>query len=359
VTTVHVVVPDGIDDPARPSGGNTYDQRICDGLTALGWDVRELAVPGPWPRPDAAALSALARLVASVPDDGLVVIDGLIASAAPAVLVPASGRVRLVVLVHMPLAGAVPAEDTESAVLAAARAVVTTSSWTREWLLDRHPLHPERVHVAHPGVDQADPAPGTPAGGRLLCVAAVVPAKGQQDLVAALAGIADLPWRCALVGSLDRAPEFVGQLRRQVVASGVADRISLSGPRVGDALRREYEAADLLVLPSHSETYGMVITEALAAGLPVIATAVGGVPEALGRTRSGPPGLLVAPGDGHALQDALARWLRDGGLRRRLRRAAQARRATLEGWDATSSRIASVLSAVDGEPAGLRLRVPR
>ena len=90
VTTVHVVVPDGIDDPARPSGGNRYDRRLCGELAASGWDVRELVVPGPWPRPDAAALSRLARAVGAVPDGGLVLLDGLIASAAGAVLVPES-----------------------------------------------------------------------------------------------------------------------------------------------------------------------------------------------------------------------------------------------------------------------------
>ena len=51
MTEVHVIVPEGIDDPARPSGGNTYDRRVCRGLAALGWAVHEHAVPGAWPRP--------------------------------------------------------------------------------------------------------------------------------------------------------------------------------------------------------------------------------------------------------------------------------------------------------------------
>ena len=142
MTTVHVVVPDGIDDQARPSGGNRYDRRICDELVAAGWDAPELVVPGPWPRPDPAALSRLARAVASVPDGGLVLLDGLIASAAASVLVPESARLRLVVLVHMPLGGVAVAEEAEQAILTQARAVVTTSSWTRERLLDRYRLPP-------------------------------------------------------------------------------------------------------------------------------------------------------------------------------------------------------------------------
>ena len=101
----------------------------------------------------------------------------------------------------------------------------------------------------------------------------------------------------------------------------------------------------MLVLASHAETYGMVVTEALARGLPVIATAVGGLPEALGQTRDGRrPGLLVPPGDSGALAAALRRWLTDAELRQGLRAAARERRSTLSGWDVTSRRIAHVLT---------------
>ena len=110
VTAVHVVVPDGIDDPARPSGGNVYDRHVCRGLSALGWSVHEHAVPGGWPRPDAASFAALAGVVERIPDDAVVLLDGLIASTAPEVLVPQARRLRLVVLVHMPL-GHRPADD--------------------------------------------------------------------------------------------------------------------------------------------------------------------------------------------------------------------------------------------------------
>ena len=157
VTAVHVVVPDGIDDPARPSGGNTYDRRLCRGLTSLGWSVHEHAVPGGWPRPDAASFAALAGVVERIPDDAVVLLDGLVASTAPEVLVPQARRLRLVVLVHMPL-GHRPAADEadavrgrERAVLCAAAAVVTTSAWTRHRLLELYPLPADRLHVAAAG----------------------------------------------------------------------------------------------------------------------------------------------------------------------------------------------------------------
>jgi glycosyltransferase involved in cell wall biosynthesis len=91
----------------------------------------------------------------------------------------------------------------------------------------------------------------------------------------------------------------------------------------------------------------MVVTEALARGLPVLATNVGGVTEALGRGEDGTrPGLLVPPGDEAALADALRSWLGDAELRARLRSAARERRATLRPWAATTSEIADVLADV-------------
>jgi hypothetical protein len=102
VRAVHVVVPDGIDDPARPSGGNLYDRRVCDELATLGWSVNEHAVGMSWPRPGAASLAALGDALGGIPDGSVVLLDGLIASTAPEVLVPEARRLQLAVLVHMP-----------------------------------------------------------------------------------------------------------------------------------------------------------------------------------------------------------------------------------------------------------------
>jgi glycosyltransferase involved in cell wall biosynthesis len=355
-TTVHVVVPAGIDDPARPSGGNRYDRRLCAGLAAAGWQVCELHAAGTWPRPDNAALEELASKLATVPDAGVLLVDGLVASAAPAVLVPESRRLRLVVLVHMPLGDVeVPADD-ERAVLTSARAVVTTSDWTRSLLLDRYGLDADRIWVGRPGADQRDLTTATEAGNRLLCVGAVAPHKGQDVLVEALSGLRDVPWRCTVLGPLDREPRFVDRLQRQIADTGLADRVELTGPCDAE---RQYAHADLLVLPSRLEAYGMVVTEALAAGLPVVASDAGGVREALGTTPGGDPGLLVPPGDAGALRSALATWLGDRALRQRLRRAAEERRRGLEGWAATTAKVAAALARVGTEPERVLPRGPR
>jgi glycosyltransferase involved in cell wall biosynthesis len=351
VRQVHVVVPEGIDDPARPSGGNAYDRRVCRELAARGWAVHEHPIAGAWPRADPAGRAALARAVRRIPDGAVVLLDGLIASAAPEALVAQAHRLREVVLVHMPLghrppdgeAAAVRARERE--VLAAAAAVVTTSAWARRRLDELYALPADRVHVAEPGVDAAGLAPGTAAGDALLCVAAVTPDKGHDVLLDALATTTDLSWRCACVGSLDRDPAFADRVQRAARKQGLGERVRFPGPRTGPELERAYAGADLLVLASRAETYGMVVTEALARGLPVLAAEVGGVTEALGHAQdSTRPGLLVAPGDPAALGAALRAWLGDAELRGRLRRAARERRASLRGWAATTSVLAGVLA---------------
>jgi glycosyltransferase involved in cell wall biosynthesis len=351
VTTAHVVVPDGIDDPARPSGGNVYDRQVCRGLVSIGWTVHEHAVPGDWPRPDATALATLAGVLGRIPDDAVVLLDGLVASTAPAVLVGLAGRLRLVVLVHMPL-GHRPTPDAaaetrtrERTVLSVAAAVVTTSWWCQRRLLELYSLPADRVHVAPPAVDAAELATGTPTGETLLCVAAVTFDKGHDLLLAALTTIPDLSWHCVCVGSLDRDPAVAECVQRRAPDDGLGDRVSFPGPRTGADLDRSYAAADLVVLASRAETYGMVIIEALARGLPVISTEVGGVPEALGHGADGiRPGLLVPPEDPAALGAALRAWLGDAELRERLRRAARERRGSLPGWSTTTSVLARVLA---------------
>jgi len=352
VRTVHFVIPDGIDDPARPSGGNTYDRNLCRGLTSDGWSVRERAVAGFWSRPNSVALAALDGVLGQMPDGALVLLDGLVASAAPEVLVAHQHRLRLVVLVHMPLGHRPPESESaqvrtgERAVLSASAAVITTSAWSRRRLMELYGLDADLIHVAEPGVAPAALAPGTGTGEALLCVAAVTDEKGYDVLLQGLAALGAMSCHCVCVGSLDLDPTCAEAVRRRV-ARGLTDRVSLAGTLTGAALDRAYDGADALVLASRAETYGMVVTEALARGLPVIATNVGGVSEALGHGADGtPPGLLVAPDDPSALTAALRAWLGQPELRARLRQAARERRQSLKGWSTTVSRIAGVISQV-------------
>jgi glycosyltransferase involved in cell wall biosynthesis len=354
---VHVVVPSDIDDVAVPSGGNAYDRRVCSGLAVTGWPVHELAVAGTWPRPDTAARASLARTLSAVPDGAVVLIDGLVACGVPDVVVPQARRLTLVVLVHLPLGDEVgPGPESaaelaalERATLHAASAVVATSPWAARRLVAQHGLAADRVHVAAPGTDPAPLAPGTDGATRLLCVGSITPTKGQDVLVEALVAVADLPWTCELAGPLLRDPAFVAALRRTIERHGLGERVRLTGPRTATQIATDYAATDLLVLPSRVESYGMVVTEALARGIPVLAASTGGVTETLGHDPDASvPGILVPPEDVPALAGALRRWFGEPALRETLRRSARERRSTLHGWEVTSRCLAGVLELLSG-----------
>ena len=294
--TVHLVRPADVDDPERPSGGNVYDRRVAD---ALGM-VEHTSV-------------------ATVPSGAVALVDGLLASPA---LLPESSRVRVVVLVHMPRW-----EWWEGPVLQAAAGVVATSRWTRDRLVACYGL--DRVVVAEPGVDPAPVSPGSASGSSLLSVGAVTALKGYDVLAAALRRLEDLAWTCRGVGSTAIEPDF---------AASLPATVRLTGPMTRARLDATYAEADLLVLASRAETYGMVVTEALAHAVPVVASDVGGVREALGAG-----GVLVPPGDPDALAAALRDWLTSPAHRASLRTAARARRTQLAGWDRTAALVAEAL----------------
>ena len=348
---IAVVVPGGVDDPLRPSGGNTYDLRAVDALRRLGVPVRRLDVPGGWPWPSPDDEAGLGAALAAVPDGGAVLVDGLVGCAAPDVVAAHAARVRLALLVHLPLADETGLTAADAAALGgregravrAAAVVVATSRATAARVESLHRLPPGSVAVAAPGVAPAAPTTPTDGGGRLLCVASLTPRKGQDVLLAALAMLAPRPpWRLVLAGPAD--PAFGAVLRTTAAGPGLDGRVTFAGPLAGAALDAAYAAADLLVLPSRAEPYGMVVTEALARAVPVVATDVDGVPEALGTTPAGGrPGLLVPAGDPAALAAALTGWLTDPALRARLRAAAAQCRAHLAGWPATAAALLTVL----------------
>src|SRR5258708_29256516 len=205
IVRVHVIVPEGFDNPGQPTGGNIYDRRVWAGLAGAGWGVRVATVAAAWPVPDPGARADLARIVSAIPDGEIALIDGLIASPTAAQLLPHAGRIRMTVLLHMPLATALDtrhdasAQRSERVVLRAATGVVVTSEWTRQQVLTRYEIPACRVHVARPGVDRVA-APALPLRGHLICVGTLGRHKGQDLPVAAPAEPGDLNWHCVPAG---------------------------------------------------------------------------------------------------------------------------------------------------------------
>src|SRR5215213_1075581 len=124
-----------MDDLSRPSGGNLYDRRVCTELEVLGWSVRTRPVAAASPHTAPDDVDALGAVLDDAPDGGCMLIDGLVASAAPDLVTRYAARLRVVVLVHLPLGVLSPDErEREAAMLRRVAAVITTSSWTRTWL---------------------------------------------------------------------------------------------------------------------------------------------------------------------------------------------------------------------------------
>ncbi|MFH5820968.1 glycosyltransferase family 4 protein [Georgenia sp. AZ-5] len=336
-----------------PSGGNTYNRELVAALRAAGREVDVRTVPGAWPAPAAEDRRRLARLLRELP---VVLVDGIVACAAPEAVrgAVAAGR-TVAVLVHMPLAdevGLAPVEQegratAERAALHAASRVIATSRTAAADLAARYGLD---VRVAPPGARPAPQAWGArpPQPPRLLTVAALTPTKDQLTLVRALARVHDLGWTARLVGPTAADPGYADAVRAEIAAAGLGDRLFVTGPLVGAALEAQWAAADLLVLPSRTETFGLVVLEALAHGIPAVVPAGTGAVEALGTgagTPAGtPPGRAVPPSDVDALAAVLREWLGSPRLRAQWRRAATERRTRLPGWDDTARRVLAALA---------------
>ncbi|MET4096423.1 glycosyltransferase family 4 protein [Arthrobacter sp. UYCu712] len=351
------------------SGGNVYNAALARELSGLGTEVETCPLDGGWPGGSPADRRRLGALL--LDDSGttgrVTLVDGLLACGAPAELAAAAAAGRPAwILLHMPLEDA----QLERRALQEAAGVICTSSFAAAELRARHGR--DGITVAVPGARGAPLAAGS-APPHLLAVAALLPNKDQPLLLAALSGLTDLPWTASLVGSDSADPAYAAQLRDTVRQLGLQDRIRTPGELRGGALEAEWAAADLSLLISRTETYGLVVTEAIARGVPVIVRAGTGAVEALAagtppgvasgvrraaptapaRERPGLPGTAVALGtDPSPLAGVLRTWLTDPSLRTRWRASAVAARDRLPGWDSTAR---TVLAALD---AGLRAKSP-
>lgn len=336
-------------DLGTRTGGYTYDRHIIDGLRALGWTVHIHALGEGFPAPGGAALEQAQRVVESLPDGTLALVDGLAFGVLDELAHAHARRLRWVALVHHPLSlesGLVEAQrqrlhDSERRALQAARRVIVTSPFTARNLVAEFGMPASRISVVEPGTEEAPLASGSAPGEplNLLCVATITPRKAHVLLAEALAGLKDRPWVLHCAGSLSMDPACTAALKEAIRRHGLEGRVLLHGEQDEAGLRRLYAAADAFVLPSFHEGYGMALAEAIAHGLPVISTRAGAISDTVPETA----GVLVPPGDVPALRAALQRLLDDAPWRMQLRRGALAARARLAGWQASSARFADAL----------------
>ena len=294
--------------PETPTGGFVYDRRMLYALRAKGRLAGCLMLPGNYPDPANEARQGAARMLRELPDGAETIVDGLAFAPLFEMFAAEAARLRIYALVHHPLCdetGLASAErarlfERERQALALALGVVVTSRHTAARLAD-FGVPVARIRVVRPGIGAARRRTSAPSGTTvLLCVGSLTPRKGQDVLLRALARLRRFAWRLLLAGPA-RDAAFAGRLRRLARDLRIRDRVAFHGVVDHAELARLYGAADLFVLPSHHEGYGIAAAEAAGYGLPVIASNAGAISEAVAGARH----RLVPPGDPLALTDAL------------------------------------------------------
>jgi glycosyltransferase involved in cell wall biosynthesis len=336
-------------DLATPTGGYVYDRRIIAELPALGWHIDVLDLGDRFPRPPADMRAAAGARLAGVPPGHPVVVDGLALGVLPEAAAALQASHALVALIHHPLAleaglsagEAACLRTSERAALVAVRHVITTSTATARILADDYCVPSGRLSVVEPGTDRVAPTPRRRDNVvTLLAVGSVVPRKGYDVLIAALGRIRHLSWRLVIAGDCGRSPDTLRNLEADIARLGLAGRVALLGAAPYELLTSLYAAADLFVLPSRFEGYGMAYAEAMAHGVPVIGTTAGAIPQ----TVPAGAGVLLPPDDVDALSATLQRLIENPEERERL--AAGARATRFPSWPEQAARFAAVLERV-------------
>jgi glycosyltransferase involved in cell wall biosynthesis len=337
-------------DLSTPTGGYAYDRRIIAELTKLGWHIDVANLGNDFPHPSAPSRNAALRLLSAVPAGIPIVVDGLAFGALPDEAEQLAPRHPLIALVHHPLAletglardEAEAFHVAERRALAQARRVVATSAATARLLAADYRLPPDRIHVVPPGQDKAlATRNGGSSSVRLLAVGAVVLRKGYDCLIEALAILPEQPWHLTIAGDRNRDPATAARLDAEIARLGLGARIERAGAVSPSRLAQLYASADIFVLPSRFEGYGMAFAEALAYGLPVVGTTAGAVPE----TVPADAGVLVPPDDPQALAEALRELIENPAKRDTLAAAARRAATQLPKWQDSARLFAQAVEA--------------
>jgi glycosyltransferase involved in cell wall biosynthesis len=332
-----------------PTGGYAYDRRVLGLLPVLGVPAVHVALPGSYPAPTQSDIAATAAILTALPQETVLLIDGLAYGAMPGELVRGI-RQRIVALCHHPLAleAGTPVDrqavlrQSETEALAVARHVIVSSPTTARILSAEFGVASARITVAEPGTERAHRASGTGRPLSLLAVGSIIPRKGYDVLVTALAQLGHFDWQLSIAGSDRLSPETTGDLHRRICDLKLGTRVRVLGAMSEVELATLYDRADVFVMSSLFEGYGMVLAEAMARGLPIVCTTGGAAAETVPEGAA----LKVPAGEAQPLAEALAWIMEDAPLRRRMADASWQQGQRLPTWADTARTVAEVIRRV-------------
>lgn len=338
-------------DKDQRTGGYIYDAAVLQELRAQGVEIEHLELPDSFPDPSSQDMNTTFEALSAVPESTAIIVDGLALGAMDPERM-STLRAPVIGMVHHPLGleAGLSGDRSEAllrnerAVLRHAAHVIVPSAHIKQTVIERLDVVQERVSVAYPGFAPASlPKDIVPraAPPLILSVGLLARRKGHDVLLKALARLKDLEWQAKVIGK-PQDVHVAHELAEQAELLGISERVNFAGEVDERELTESYRAAKIFALATRYEGYGMVLSEAMLHGLPVISCDVGAVPETVGDA-----GVLVAPDDPDGLASALRRVLECPGEADRLAEKARARAQSLPNWTQTAQVFAKVLEQVE------------
>lgn len=332
-------------DKDRRTGGFIYEATVLRVLNGLGCATRHLVLPDGFPDPTPADMASTLEALRAVPAGQPIILDGLVfGSIYPAGLATVSAPV--IAMIHHPLGLETGLDVERAAFLRANEAaalrhtahVIVPSPHTADILTRDFGVDADRITIAPPGFSVPKVAPARIDPPLILSVGLLAQRKGHDVLIAALAGLRDLPWQAEIIGKTHDTA-YAANLFEQAEAAGLSGRLRFLGEVSEARIDARYNAASIFALATRYEGYGMVLSEAMQYGLPVVSCAVGAVPDTVGAA-----GILVPADDPEAFGDALRRLLSDPAELAHYSAAARGYAACLPKWEDTARHFIDVIS---------------
>lgn len=331
-----------------PTGGYRYDRNIINALQQSGFDVELISIKGNYPFPSKVEQQTAIEQIQTFPTADISVVDGLLGGTSPHFMEALSKQMPVAALIHHPLClengldetTAKSLEQSEREGLAYVSGVITTSPTTTQTVAELFKFNSDKIETVLPGVERGKISIGSQNSNvNLLCVGSVIPRKGHKDLILALSKLKHLNWKLDCIGSTQFDQVLFAELQALSDQNALAQKITFHGDVSQAALEEAYTKADIFVLASLFEGYGMAYAEAIVMGIPVIATTAGAIPKTVPQNC----GILVEPSDISALTKALEDLITNKKLRMDYKNNAIAEEPNFPTWESSAQKFAEIL----------------